>query len=973
MSFKPLSLSAFVAALLPTGLVPFISAQTPAPAPAADSAIVSPGQLSKMFNESEAAFAAKDYGTGVSKITELLTALGPGKEAPYETLYFYLGLGNLLGKKLPEAEAAFKDSIKRYPKGEYTSRAYLGLGRACMLQGTPAKKEEAINALKSAAADPIYRSEAGLWLGQVLSELGRQEESLKVFRSLMGSDVRTAQQTTAAVEAIGLLANLGKIEDLNAYLDRLSNQSGVRNAIAWFTNQIVVRGDQMISDKKFDVALAIYRSVPPRSQVLDTQATSLVAMRKELKLLEDKVEAEKNKPLAQHTNASELLNSLKSAVELAESAMKAIEEKEDLDAALIMRRGRCLFYLERDEEALVCFRTLLAKYATTPDAEAAAFAEIIILNKRKEIELIKEKCEQFMRKYPQSERIEQVATLAGEVLVQSGNWKEVGSFYRGLEIKFPQSASLERYIFFQGLAYFMERNFKESTPLFDKFLKTYPNSELTETALYYVAMSNFLSNDYKKTLTSCREYLTKFPGGRYAGDMQYRLSFIDFNDKETDQSDKIIRDLGAFLKEYPDDLANGSMLCLLADTYKKKMEKAKTEEGAKANEDLALETYKKAVWTESSEDVIQYALDTATSILQGRKDWEGIAKLHGRFLEEKPNSSLALISATWVAKSFSRAGKATEAADLLAKTLQTKIADPSSEQVEFLIDELVKSLVPRKKVKDLDVEALDKQLVDLLTKTVAGIENTTTAARIYYARARLAEMVKRRDRSDLYIKGIATTNAKDPSGLSPALLAVSGDVLLKEGDLEGAEKMYRRLADRYRDSVYSDAGPVGLGFVALARKNPQEALKIFENVLEDNVGTSRIKETTLGKLQALVELGKLEVASQLALEMVADKMFRGEPAAKASLTLASIYRKQAATATGEDARTMLAKAHGTYQRLYLAYQGFPEICAESYWQAYEILTELKETEQAQNTLKALAEHPKLKNTARAQKAAEMIK
>ena len=128
--------------------------------------------------------------------------------------------------------------------------------------------------------------------------------------------------------------------------------------------------------------------------------------------------------------------------------------------------------------------------------------------------------------------MESLGTLAGEVLVQSGNWPEVGSFYRGLETRFPKSESLDRYIFFQALAAFQDANFAESSPLLEKFLKQYPNSPLVENALYYVAMSNFLSNKYKETLASCRDYLKKFPDGRYAGDMQYRLSFIDFNDKD---------------------------------------------------------------------------------------------------------------------------------------------------------------------------------------------------------------------------------------------------------------------------------------------------------------------------------------------------------------------------------------------------------------------------------------------------------
>jgi predicted Zn-dependent protease len=142
--------------------------------------------------------------------------------------------------------------------------------------------------------------------------------------------------------------------------------------------------------------------------------------------------------------------------------------------------------------------------------------------------------------------------------------------------------------------------------------------------------------------------------------------------------------------------------------------------------------------------------------------------------------------------------------------------------------------------------------------------------------------------------------------------------------------------------MFSDAGPVGLGFVALARKQPAEALKIFEEVLKDNPGTSRFKETTLGKLQALVETEKYEDATNFALQIVGDKTFRGETAGKAYLLLAQVYRKQAAKATAGDALEFQKKAHGTYQRVYVAYQSTPDVCAEAYWQAYETLQALHE-------------------------------
>lgn len=943
-------------------------AQEPPPAPAAP---VAPATLQRLFSEAETAFGAKDYDTAVAKIQELLQGLGPNKDAPLELLYFNIGLGYLLGDKPAEAEAAFTDCLKRFPKGEYASRCYLGVGRACILQNTPEKKERAIDALKLAAQDPKYRSEAGLWLGQVYSDLGRREEAMTVFKSLMGSDIRSPQQTTAAVEVIKLLAETGKVEDLIAYLDRLSNQAGIRDAIAWYANQVIVQADELVGTQNYDAALAIYRSVPPRTQIIEIQKTALETQRRDVKILENRVNSEKTKPLNQRSNASELLNVMKPALELAEQALKTVEEKTDLDAALLMRRGRCLYYLDRHEEALVCFRTLRTKYGSAADAKPAAYAEIVILNKLKDIAKIKELCDAYLRNYPDSENAEQVATLAGEVLVQSGNWAEVGSFYQSLQTKFPQSQSLDRYVFFQGVSMFQEGKFPEANATFTKFLKDFPNSQLVESGMYYVAMSYFLTNNYKETLRTCKEYLSKFPDGRFAGDMRYRLAFIDFNDKDVDQSDKIIGDLTKFLAEHPDDAAAGSMLCLIGDTYKKKKSDKKDE--IARFEKQALDAYKKAVWTDSPDDVIQYALDTATSLLQGSKDWAGIAELHGEFLQRKPESQLSLLSASWVAKMKTREGKGAEAAEMLANSLRSRISNASSEQVEFLIDELVRTLIPRnKKPADVNADELDKQLVDILNKAIGENQNPTANARIYYARARLAQMLRRTDRSDLYLKGIATINAKDPSVLSPALLAVSGDILLKLGSLDEAEGMFQRLVDRYKDGMFADAGPVGLGYIALARKKPDEALKIFNDALESNPGMSRFKETTLGKLQAMTALGQLDEAEKLALEIVGDKTFRGETAGKAYIQLGEVYRKQSAKASGVDAKLeLLKKAHATYQRVYIAYQSVPEVCAEAYWQAYETATELGNKELANETLKQLRENQKLKNTERFKKANEL--
>jgi tetratricopeptide (TPR) repeat protein len=952
-------------------LAPVMHLEAQAPAPPV--APITGSALKALFTDAEAAFAAKDYATVVKKIEELLKHLGPNKGADPETmelLYFNLGLANILGGKNAEAEAGFGEYLKRFPKGQFASRSFLGMGRAAIDQKTPEKNEVAIKALKIAALDPKFRSEAGLWLGQLYIEMSKRDEAMTVFKGLIGSDVRTPQQTTAAVEVISLLAESGDLVDLIKYLDRLNNQSGIRNAYAWYASQVIVRGDTLMGAKSYEAALAIYRTVPTRSQISAVQKASLQTLRNDVKFLEERVEAEKAKePEKRSTAVVELLDSLKPAIEVAEKSLATIEERADFDAAILMRRGRAHYYLDRYEEALVAFRTIRDKYSTSEEVKAAAYAEIIILNKVQNLSELMKRCDEYLKKFPDAENIEQVATLAGELLVQTGKWDEIGKFYKGLETKFPASTNIDRYVFFQGVAHFMDANFKESTPIFTRFLKDFPDSPLIEKALYYMAMSHFLSNEYKKSITSITAYLTRFPEGDFAGDLTYRLAFIDFNDKDVDQSNNIIKVLTTFLSEHPDDAAAGSMYCLLADTYKDK--KTDKQEELDKFQKEALEAYKKAVWAENPDDVVQYALDSATTILSGNKDYPGIAALHTEFVQKKPNSPLILKSISEIAKMKAREGKSKEACEIIANALKPHIANPASEQVEFLIDELVKAIVPRKKATEVDLEALDKELVEILNVAVTGQANATTTARINYAQARMALLLKRADRANLYLLGIATRNAKDPTVLSPALLSECGDILLKQGNLDDAQAMFSRLNDRYKDGMFADAGPVGLGNIALARKKPAEALEIFDKAL-NGAGTSRYKETTFGKLQALAALERDDEAQKLALEITGDKMFRGEFAGKSYIILADILRRQASKASDEKTKKeLLGQAHGYLQRVYVANLSVPEVAAEAYWQAYETALELKDASLAMNTLRALAAHPKLKNTDRAKKAVEM--
>ncbi len=928
-----------------------------------------PASPSQLFDEAEKAFTDKDYETAAQKLEALLKAAANQQDAPFEMLRFNLGVAYLLDGNNPKAEEAFTECIKQFPEGEYLSRAYLGVGKACIQQGGDEKQQRAIQALNRAAADPRYRAEAALLLCELHTERNEENEALKIIHSLTESEVRTPQQTSAATGMIGLLANLDRLDDLGPYLARLIRQPGVRDAIAWYANEAIVEGDKLAGSGKYEAALAVYRSIPARTEILSIQAATLEENRKKLEALKALAAAEEKKPLGKRTNLSEQIANFESLVTLTEDAQKTLRELSGLDASMLVRRGRCFYYLDRYEEARFCFRLVREKHPASSEAEAAAYAEIVINKQLGATGELQTLAEAFLKKYPAAANAEQVALLVGEKLLEDRQWPKVLSYYRDLETKFPSSSSLDRFRFLQGVALFEDGGFQDAVDLFEQFIGAFPESPLAEDAVYRAALGCFLTNQYKKTLEWCDKYLSRYPEGRYAGDILYRLAFIDSNDKEQDHSVKIIDTLGAFLEKHPDDPAAGSMHCLIGDTLKKM--KGEKEDLA-LNQERALSAYKKAIWAGGSEETVHYALNSATAILSAKKDWQGIVDLHGEFLEKHPESQAALVSATWVSKGMQRLGKPEEAAALLAKTLRRVIADPSKEQTELLIDEIVSNLVPRKRPADFDEEAVSKKLADILTVAIEDQANGTTTARTFYGRARMASALRNSGLEEAYLKSLASNTEIKPADLSPVLLAVCGDILLKTGDLDRAGEMFERLSARYKESAYSDAGPAGLGQVALARKQPDLALEIFDKVLTDYPGMSRYKDAMLGKLEALKDLGRFDDAEKLALEIAGDRSFRGPAIPRAYLLLGDVLREKARSQSGEEKHDSLAKAHGYYQRVYTAYQRETELCAQAYWSAYETAGELGDSELARKTLEELSKHPKLQNTALSKKAKEKL-
>jgi len=225
----------------------------------------------------------------------------------------------------------------------------------------------------------------------------------ETLRPLTGAEIRTPQQATNALEVVSLLAENFQLDDLRPYLDHLLTQPGVLKSMAWFSNQMVVTGDAMVAAKKWDSALAIFRAIPERAKILQTQAGSLATQREELAALKERG----GDPM----KAAEAIQKAEAALKMNEEGQAAIEGLKDFDAALLMRCGQCCYYLSRSQEAAKAFAAIRKDYPGAKDAQAAAFSEIVLYQSVSDKAKVRELAEAFMSKYPQAAEMDKVKEM----------------------------------------------------------------------------------------------------------------------------------------------------------------------------------------------------------------------------------------------------------------------------------------------------------------------------------------------------------------------------------------------------------------------------------------------------------------------------------------------------------------------------------------------------------------------------------
>ncbi len=885
--------------------------------------------LNRALNEGMNAYKAKNWSVAIEQLSSIVKA--KPNDAGGNVIYT-LGYAYYFNLNYQEAADTFQNYLKKYPDTEFTAEVNLTLGRSLLqLDG---KADEALGYLAKAAEKPEFAEDARFLAADAYIKKGDMAKAAQTLKNAMAGRSSGLTLLRAAIQLVDLYIEGGQLAEAMKMLQELERNPGYPDVIVVVNNRFVKIGDLHLEAKSYSDALDAYSNARPRNQVISIQVDRLEQMRKLEEDLKKRIAAAaKNKqPLPRNTEERAAV--LEGMIKNTETVLGELRTLDTYDATIQYRIGKCYFNMERFWPSSVAFEVVADENPKSEDAATALFGAMISQTRLERLDAAAALARRYLNDHPEGKNVENVAEINATLLLKSRKFDEAVSFLSGFLEKNPQSPIRQKMMTLRANSHFEGGNYDAAAADYDQLIKEFGGSPEFEEYVYRRALCDFLRNKYEETVAAFDSYEKNFPDGDFLSDIRYRRGIIQLALKDYKT---LIPSMKALLEEDSAQGFLGQIHTLLGDAYQNR--------GEDGDLDAAGTHFKKAVeFANGDRNVIEYALEQATNILRGARRWDDLEALWKDFLKKNEGHPMALRGVSELSKLLQRANKKEEARKMLSEYILKDVHNPRSEYVEMLLSQLAgMHLPPRSFKKDApkpDIEAIEAELVKDLE---IPEENKTPAyiARVLFAKSELARMMRDQARSERSLGAIA--NTANPNDLGPILLSMVGQYLFEKAEYDKAGPLYERLRDAFPDSPFSDAAPIGLGKIALARKEYEEAVKQFDIAINRAASDDTLKQATFGKGQALRMMKRREEAKKLFEEVVAAKNWRGLEKAGSLFELGEIESE------GGDK----GAAHAYFQRVYLSHGAYPQYAIKAYLRAADMLRSVGKQDEAKATLREL--------------------
>ena len=883
-----------------------------------------PTALDKTLQEGTRAYETRDFTKAARLFAEVLAKAAPGPQL--EPVAFFQAAALVESGEIEPAIKALLDFPKKYPASTRIKAASVLLARVYAKRG---RIDEALSLLRPLENDHELRAEVLRAQIVALRAAGRTDEAAAVQQRLLPTR-RTLTRPEALVAQQLLATQLndpaGDLDTARQTLLALWSAGSVVDNLAALNTASLVLGGRFLAANRPEEALLLFQNTRPRDEVLTAQSRRVEELTEFLRLVVP------GSASAESTKAN-----LEQRIAQAKDALQRLTDATDFDRQVLLRLGFAYLALSRPWEATLVFRTGLERHGSSPEAPLFLYglvtarqlagrpAEAVALGR------------EFFAKYPSAPERLDVALAAGGAALESGDIAAAITFFSGVTADKPAAPDPKAEVAFLqlGHAYFAAGNWSAATAAYTRFHETFPSSKYAEDVDYRSALATLFGGDLKPARKQLEAYLEKYPQAKYEPDARYRLAVCAYGSQEWERALKLTADWQAAFSDNPQ---LGDVLALRGDVFRSTNRPAE-----------AVDAYRLAVASAGNDQVLSYALNEASTLLEQQRDWPALAALFQDTLAARPGHASSLAWMNGIAKARARLGQFDEAASSLVAFAKSDIARIDNDAVETTLS-LIAQLAARTKPAaggDAAPDSTPPSEPVWETELFAGHSDLIVQARRLYFESELARLRKRPAEASALLLRIGRDFKS--SELSAPLLALGGEALLAANQPDAAAPHFEALLERYPLSNQRDIAMNGLGEIALRSGDATRALSWARDAQTKGGGAHRAREATLLEGRALLELGKLDEAEALFTRVASTKEWRGEATAQSLFLLGSIAEK----------RGDLPKAIALHQRVFLSHQRYPEWVARAYLASANAFSKLGRTPEAVATLNEMLRSPRL--------------
>lgn len=843
------------------------------------------------------------------------------------------------------AEAIATTLLKTTTTGQVAADARLVLGLSLALQK---KYAEAVPVFTALEESTVYRDKALMYRSMAAQQANQPDVAIDALNRLLATAPRDADWADSALTLIALQLQQKNPEAASRGLQLLRGSLSTVDNLAGLNVLGLQLGDTLLGGNDLPGALAAYRTVLPRSELLRLQKQRTARMEAQL--------ANKKSLLRDSVAEADTIRRLETRIKATKEALDEIAKRPDYDATLYYRLGHTFLLRGGAWEAAIVLQRLLKEYPEAEEREQAYLELVRAYADTGRVDKMRLALDDFMRVTPSSKLLPQALYVAAQAAFDRGRADMQLEFLKVGVTQFPDAELTEFMMLMQANAHFAGGRFEEARASAENYATKYPQGRFAEDAIYLRAMATLVLGKADEAIKEITDYLAKFPEGRFVADGRYRIAAAQYAMQDYPAAEK---QLEAWLKDFPQDHPQrGEALSTQGDVF-----------AGEGRIDEAITSYRAAMACTLSDDQLGYVLDELTKHYQAKRDFNTAAIMWEDFAREHPDHPFVINAAYWIGRLRAREGKADTAITQMGEIARRYLTDPNRDAVERLLTQMAALLARNPRPGPDGVRPPPpsaEQIAARIRQELVTPENQsqpTVKARVLFTEAEVASLRKNPVLRDELLARVGDEIA--PEALPPGLLGRVGDLLREQGKLDRARGCYDQLVLRYPRSMYADFGYVGLGELAYLAGDYDNALIHFTNAIDRAGARFKLLEATLGRAKTLLASGKLEQAKELFEQIASNRSWRGAATAQSIYSLGEILLKRG----GSDD---LAQAQAHFQRVFISYRKFTPWVARAYLSSGQTFEKLGQNREALNTYREMLRDERLSAFPETARARERI-